>query len=372
MFLPLLLVLFLAFASLSSANNFVYNSSDWPPIDGEGASPPPPNSAFASLLPSSFPSTPAVRSKEENPQMGGTCPKTGDNGPNGSCWWTCAEGTDGFPCSTPKDARDCKPGKWGLSYDDGPTNQTNSLLDMLKSKNLKATFCLIGSQVVRFPDETKRIYDEGHDLCVHTWSHSPLTSQTNDVVLAELKYTEMAIEAVTGVRPKYFRPPYGDTDNRIRNIITALGYTQLLWKYDSSDYNAFPDVPKPLSLNDLIVGLNSNVSASWPDGLISLEHAEKAALGVEFAGKLMDTVTGKYEIVPVSTCLDDAAPWISNSNLGGASSEQNSPANPVNPATPVNPTGNTVALSSTAVVVTPLSAFLAVATVLISVFTNLK
>lgn len=302
---------------------FVYKPSDWPPINGDvktglGAPPPAANPAFSKDVGyTAAPGTPPVRLKTDNPQTGGVCPKTGNFGSNGTCWWTCGFDSDGFPCTTNDDVKQCQPGKWALSYDDGPTNNTDPLLSQLKANNLKATFCLVGSQVVRFPEQAKRIADAGHDLCVHTWSHSALTTQTDDEIIAEFKWTEKAIEAATGIRPKYARAPFGDMDNRVRAILKKMGYTVLYWLYDTSDFKTFPGTTTPnVTAQSIMDDMNVQLTkiSSFPQGIVTLGHPEKADVGVTLATNFMKVAAGKVSLVRVSDCLNDKTPFLANAN----------------------------------------------------------
>jgi peptidoglycan/xylan/chitin deacetylase (PgdA/CDA1 family) len=65
---------------------------------------------------------------------------------------------------------------------------------------------MIGGQVVAFPDLVTRAYKSGHELAMHTWSHSYLTTETNEQIVAELMWTATAIKEVTGVTPRFYRP----------------------------------------------------------------------------------------------------------------------------------------------------------------------
>lgn len=113
------------------------------------------------------------------------------------------------------DISTCPDGKWGLTYDDGPTEFSPALYDFLDQKKQKATFFMIGGQVVKFRDHAKRAFDAGHELAGHTWSHSYLTTLTNEQIVGELMWTARAIEEVTGKKPRYFRPV--STHNAIVN-----------------------------------------------------------------------------------------------------------------------------------------------------------
>jgi peptidoglycan/xylan/chitin deacetylase (PgdA/CDA1 family) len=65
---------------------------------------------------------------------------------------------------------------------------------------------MIGGQVLQYPDLVLRAYKAGHELAIHTFSHSYLTTQSTESIVGELKWTEQAIFEVTGVHPKLFRP----------------------------------------------------------------------------------------------------------------------------------------------------------------------
>ncbi|KAJ3050822.1 chitin deacetylase [Rhizophlyctis rosea] len=123
---------------------------------------------------------------------------------------------------------------WGITYDDGPlyingTNDTPDLLNHLKQQNIKATFFCVGSNSIKWPDQVYEAYKEGHEIAVHTWTHHPMTSLTNEQVVAEIKYTEAIIYKSIGLVPALWRPPYGDIDDRIRAITWALGYRTAIW-----------------------------------------------------------------------------------------------------------------------------------------------
>jgi peptidoglycan/xylan/chitin deacetylase (PgdA/CDA1 family) len=64
---------------------------------------------------------------------------------------------------------------------------------------------------------------------VHTWSHHPLTTLTNEQIIAELGWTRKAIKDVAGVSPLTMRPPYGDIDDRVRAISMAMDLTPVIW-----------------------------------------------------------------------------------------------------------------------------------------------
>lgn len=102
--------------------------------------------------------------------------------------------------------------------------------------NLKVTMFVAGSNVYFNPDVLKSAFDAGHEIAIHTWNHPALTSLTNEQIVAEILYTEALIVSITGVKPRFFRPPFGDLDDRVRAIVAALGYENILWARDSGDF----------------------------------------------------------------------------------------------------------------------------------------
>ena len=103
---------------------------------------------------------------------------------------------------------------WGITYDDVPFvdargNDTPALISALKTANLNASFFVIGAQASLFPGQLKALYTAGQHLGSHTWSHHPLTSLTNEQIVAEIMYTEALVYKETGRVMTYFRPPYG-------------------------------------------------------------------------------------------------------------------------------------------------------------------
>jgi len=139
-------------------------------------------------------------------------------------WWTCGGHT------RPTDITAC-PDKmtWGVSFDDGPSPYTQTLLKYLDEKDLSATFFVVGSRVISYPQILVEEYMSGHEISVHTWSHRPLTSLTNEQIVGELGWTRKAIKAVLGVTPTTMRPPYGDIDDRVRAISLAMGMVPIIW-----------------------------------------------------------------------------------------------------------------------------------------------
>ncbi len=117
-----------------------------------------------------------------------------------------------------------------LTYDDGPNAPyTDRILDVLRAEHVHATFFVVGRAVAADPATVRRIVREGHALGNHTWDHSHLLVQTPSAVRAELRRTDDAIYAATGVRTRLMRPPFGARDFVVLDQARKLGYTVVMW-----------------------------------------------------------------------------------------------------------------------------------------------
>nr|DAM45928.1 MAG TPA: hypothetical protein [Caudoviricetes sp.] len=121
-----------------------------------------------------------------------------------------------------------------LTFDDGPGQSTEKLLDGLKERNVKATFFLVGENIEGNEEIVKRMYDEGHLIGNHTFSHVQLTAVSEGKALEEVNETNEAIKAITGVRPYYIRPPYGMLSSCMAEEIDMQS---VLWTVDPEDWN---------------------------------------------------------------------------------------------------------------------------------------
>lgn len=125
-----------------------------------------------------------------------------------------------------------------LTFDDGPhATNTPRLLDILKERNVKATFYVVATNVKRYPEIMRRIVAEGHEIGNHTVTHGNLTKMSPDEVRSELSRSREAIIATTGIAPRTMRPPYGAiTADQKDWIRREFGYPSILWSVDPEDW----------------------------------------------------------------------------------------------------------------------------------------
>ncbi|TPX65474.1 hypothetical protein SpCBS45565_g05170 [Spizellomyces sp. 'palustris'] len=208
---------------------------------------------------------------------------------------------------------------WGLTYDDGPSvkvvngknvNDTIALRTALAAlNNQKATFFIVGAMGASHPEEIQQTYAAGHQIAAHTWTHWTSTALSNAQFVAELKYTEALIYNATGVIPRYWRPPCGDVDDRIRAIADALGYRTILWSTspdrDSTDANV--DDHSASSTQKLL-----EIVKTWfvgQPGFISLEHdisTFTSGLAIQILDAIKQMGPGfPLKMMPIGTCMNE-------------------------------------------------------------------
>ncbi|MGW7568441.1 polysaccharide deacetylase family protein [Streptomyces tendae] len=124
-----------------------------------------------------------------------------------------------------------------LTFDAGPSENSARLLDILKEKQVPATFFLLGKRHIdTYPELVRRMSDEGHEVASHTWTHKILTDADPDEIRDELERPNKEIERLTGKRPTLMRPPQGRTDDTVHDICRELGLAEVLWSVTAKDY----------------------------------------------------------------------------------------------------------------------------------------
>ncbi|KAJ9477591.1 putative Chitin deacetylase 2 (putative) [Pseudozyma hubeiensis] len=172
-----------------------------------------------------------------------------------------------------------------ITFDDGPTPQSHSLIDYLQAQQQTATHFLIGSAIVWNPDAMDLYVkaDPPMHLGVHTWSHTLQTGKTDLEILGDLGWTMQIIYDLTGSVPMYWRPPEGDVDARVRAIATeVLGMQTVMWNKDADDW-CLRQGSGTAQLETCTTGVGATKQGviremtSWAEttnrtGFISLEH----------------------------------------------------------------------------------------------------
>jgi peptidoglycan-N-acetylglucosamine deacetylase len=116
-----------------------------------------------------------------------------------------------------------------LTFDDGPSESTPELLEILAQYGVPATFFQCGANARRLPDVSRAVLEAGHEIGNHTESHAPLYLRTPGYIYGELAAAQDSIAEATGQRPRYFRAPYGARWFGLRAAQKKLELQGIMW-----------------------------------------------------------------------------------------------------------------------------------------------
>jgi peptidoglycan-N-acetylglucosamine deacetylase len=124
-----------------------------------------------------------------------------------------------------------------LTFDDGPDpTSTPAILDALATAGVHATFFLLGSMLERAKDLGRELVDAGHEVAVHGWSHRYLLARGPLATYRDIARAREFIAETTGVRPTYYRPPYGVLTTAALAAARRLQLTPVLWTACGNDW----------------------------------------------------------------------------------------------------------------------------------------
>ncbi|MBQ8001669.1 MAG: polysaccharide deacetylase family protein [Ruminococcus sp.] len=183
--------------------------------------------------------------------------------------------------------------KVAISFDAAWGNeQTDTLLEILKEKQVTATFFLVGEWVSKYPESVKSIAAAGHDVENHSSTHPYMTKLSYDEQLTEIKNCNDKIKELTGKAPTLFRPPYGDYDNTVVKSVKDSGMYCIQWDIDSLDWKD----PTPAQMIE-------RITSKLTSGSIILMH-NGAKNTPEALPQIIDAVRAQgYEFVPISEII---------------------------------------------------------------------
>lgn len=134
---------------------------------------------------------------------------------------------------------DCNEKVVYLTFDAGYENgNVEKILDILKSENVTGAFFVLGNLIVRNTDLVKRMFDEGHLVCNHTYSHKSMVNLSYEDFEKEISKLEATCAQHTGKElSKYYRPPEGKFDESSLSYAKSLGYKTVFWSIAYADWD---------------------------------------------------------------------------------------------------------------------------------------
>ena len=174
-----------------------------------------------------------------------------------------------------------------LTFDDGPGQYTDELLDCLEANNAHATFFMLGQNVSAYPDAPKRMLELGCEIGSHSWDHTQLTTIDLDSVAKQFSDTDDALTQACGQAATVARAPYGDGNTDIYNTVNKPFF---MWSLDTEDWK----------LMDADADYNAVMNGDLTDGTIILMH-DIHEPSVQAAIRLIpDLIARGYKLVTVS------------------------------------------------------------------------
>lgn len=146
-----------------------------------------------------------------------------------------------------------------LTFDDGPdVTTTPKILKLLSEYRAKASFMVWGQHAVKYPELVLDIQHAGHAVGNHSFTHQSLVGLTDQEVTAELRKTDKVLEEIIGQTATFYRPPYGDINHHIAQLVDSAA---VIWSLDSEDW-------KTKEKTAIVTRVENNVK----DGDIILMH----------------------------------------------------------------------------------------------------
>jgi peptidoglycan/xylan/chitin deacetylase (PgdA/CDA1 family) len=181
-----------------------------------------------------------------------------------------------------------------ITFDDGPHNSTNAILDVLSKHNAKATFFCVGKQIEKYPEIFKRIIDDGHLVGNHSYSH--LNSHgfySTKKVISEIEKTNNLIFQVTNKQNRFYRPPFGITNPNIERAVKHTKQIIIGWNIRSLD----------TVINDEKVILNRIINKVQPGSIILLHDTSTKTVAV-LEQLLLFLQKENYKVKTIEELLD--------------------------------------------------------------------
>ena len=174
-----------------------------------------------------------------------------------------------------------------LTFDDGPSSETTPrLLDILRQKDVRATFFMLGSRASTNPELVKLVEKDWHEVASHTMYHQNLIKLKEQAVQSDINEANVVFNQILGHTPSFTRPPYGNINDNVRSYVNT---PMILWSVDTEDWkNKNTESIVSLTLSEVY------------DGGIILMH-DIYPTSVDAVPVLIDTLRNDgYEFVTIS------------------------------------------------------------------------
>ncbi|KPM43681.1 hypothetical protein AK830_g2910 [Neonectria ditissima] len=257
-----------------------------------------------------------------------------------------------------------EPGTVALTFDDGPYDYTNDMLDLLDELDVKATFFIAGNNrgkghiddsSLDWPGMLRRMHAAGHHIASHTWTHRDLNQVNSTIQRSEMIYNEMALRNIFGWIPTYMRPPYLECSagSGCQALMSELGYHVVTTNLDTKDWEYDSPALIQNAKDRYSAGL-SNVASS--NEYVVLAHDVHEQTVTNLTAYMITTAQDRgYRLVTVGECLGDpVANWYRETTTGACTASScTASATKTTTTKTATSTGASTTATSTGIVISP-------------------
>jgi cellulose synthase/poly-beta-1,6-N-acetylglucosamine synthase-like glycosyltransferase/spore germination protein YaaH/peptidoglycan/xylan/chitin deacetylase (PgdA/CDA1 family) len=222
-----------------------------------------------------------------------------------------------FPTSIVIGRSGYRPKMLSLTIDDGPADPyTADILDELKKLHVKATFFLIGQNAERYPNLVRRIWNEGHEIGNHTYTHPNIAAVSRRQARLEINATQRVFQSQLHRSTLLFRPPYNadaepTTSDEVQPIVLAseLNYITVLEFLDPQDWRLTEPLPgggaRPRTAQDMLITIEQQLGSEKGSCILMHDGGGNRAETVKLLPLLVNWGRANgYTFVPVSTLIN--------------------------------------------------------------------
>lgn len=179
-----------------------------------------------------------------------------------------------------------------LTFDDGPSNNTSHIVELLRFYNSRATFYVVGNRVSSYADTIQYCASQGNEIGIHTWEHAKLTVLSPEEISSQLTLTEQAVQQYAGVSCASVRPTGGACNDTVKTVAGQLGYYLVNWSVDTEDW-------KTRDADSTYNAIMNNVY----DGAIVLCHDLYEPTAAAMDRVIPELIAQGYQLVTVSELM---------------------------------------------------------------------
>ena len=183
-----------------------------------------------------------------------------------------------------------------LTFDDGPSESTPAILDLLAQYRVPATFFQVGANVDRLPEVARAVAAAGHAIGNHSYAHPLFCFRSAAFIEADLRRAQQTIRAGTGVEPEWFRAPYGVRWFGMGRAQRRLSLTGVMWSTIGRDWRlnsaeVFRVLTKGASNGAILCLHDGRELQSRPDITVTVEAVRRLLTALLEQGYQFETVS---------------------------------------------------------------------------------